>query len=112
MTGDIVQSVCDHAECHVSDDAGTDLFGMSLAPPSSRKLARARRQRMYERRMWSAIKEIVSYVLFLAIVSFIAWGTKNDTVYRMNAAIGALYKGANDTYNATNVSSSVLCLRL
>ena len=54
--------------------------------------------------MWSAIKEIVSYVLFLAIVSFIAWGTKNDTVYRMNAAIGALYKGANKTYNATNVS--------
>lgn len=71
-------------------------------PPSSKKLACARRRRIYEKRTWGVIKEIVMYMLFLATTSFIAWGTKDDTVYLMNTSIRELYD--QGSYKSSSVS--------
>jgi len=54
--------------------------------------------------MWGAIKEIATYMFFLATVSFITWGTKDDTVFLMNTSIRELYNGGNGTYRSSWVS--------
>ena len=74
-------------------------------PPSNRQLAKARRKRIYEKHMWNVIKEIATYLSFLMLTSFIAWGPMDDTVYLMNSRIRDLYDGSNGTFKYTHVSS-------
>ena len=76
-------------------------------PPSNRKLAKARRKRLYERHMWGVIKEIAVYVAFLALTSFIAWGPMDDTVFVMNNRIKNLYNGGNGTFKYTKVNEAL-----
>ena len=96
---------CD-VRLHMAVIAGMNNSKGAMAPPSRTNLARARRKRMHDKRMWSAIREIAMYIFFLSIVSFIAWGTKNDMFFMMNSSILNLYNGGNGTYKSKWVSIS------
>ena len=71
--------------------------------PSKRKLEKARNLRDFEKRMWDVIKETVFYFCFLVLISFIAWGSKDDTIYKMNSNILHTFGGANGRFAGMKV---------
>lgn len=60
-------------------------------PPSKKKLAKMRFERMKEKKTMSMLQEAASYFVFMLLVSFIAWGTKSYGVYLTHSSIHKLF---------------------
>ncbi|CAD5124264.1 DgyrCDS12559 [Dimorphilus gyrociliatus] len=60
-------------------------------PPSKKKLAKMRFERLKEKKTMSMLQEACSYFVFLLLVSFIAWGTKSYGVYLTHSSIHKLF---------------------
>ena len=96
--------------CNISEQAP---IAYIPKPPSKKKLEAAKKSREFEKKMWNIVKEVLYYFLFLLLISFIAWGTKDDIVYKMNEHIKEVINtGALHGDEVTTLLKCVFCLVL
>mgnify|MGYP003572044798 CR=1 FL=1 len=64
-------------------------------PPTGQDLDQVRLKRDREKRSKALIKEVVIYVVFLFLISYIAWGHNDLNVYRMNDHLYAMFDASD-----------------
>ena len=62
-----------------------------IKPLGKGKVRRLRRKRLLERQMWSFVKELTSYVLFVLVVLSLVLGTKDSQAYLLKDVINKMF---------------------
>jgi len=77
-------------------------------PLNGRLLDEARKKRMCEKQVWTMLKEGWFYFMFLLLVSFITWGSRNPMLYHSSEAILNQFSGRNTDHFLDSVRLSSL----
>ena len=61
-----------------------------VEPVDEMTLAKARKDRIKEKLMHQTIKELVLYTLFLILIMYIAWGSKESHLFNVHRTFNAM----------------------
>ena len=64
-------------------------------PPSKKQLRRARNNRLRELRMFTALRKIVSYLIYLWILIIVCYGGRNEHGFLMTSSVGKVFGSLN-----------------
>ena len=76
----------------------------NLAPMTETELDELRTKLRLNRDMWKMIKELATYIIFLALLTFIAYGKVDMMAIYLKKSIVNQMEGDGDTINVRNVS--------
>ena len=75
----------------------------NLAPMTETELKELRTKLRLNKEMWTMISELTTYVVFLALLTFIAYGNIDTTSIYLKKSIVDQMEGQGDTINIRNV---------